>query len=176
MSAAARGVWFVAIGDSLRSNAVAIAPLAEHVVSIVLLGSEPEMADIHTSSVVAGVEYAQVIRDRSIREFPSDTVGLRRPTIPMELAVSRSTQRGCPVPAIIWSGHLHLAPKPCVHRGLILPCRTDSLHLCGDSRGVVPTQSRSASTRSLVPDTQFGTVVSSVPCKSGGGYFMGLFV
>jgi hypothetical protein len=74
------------------------------------LGTKEEMVRPNTLPVIAGMADIHASRDASISEFPTDSVGTSRLSLPwIELAVPLASESDCPIPT--GRSLLHVVPE-----------------------------------------------------------------
>lgn len=102
----------VRIFDSIYS---AFFRLVSHVLSII---SYPQMPWINTSRVVAFMKDLSVLWNLTKMNFPRNPVGRQGSFFKTNVAISRTTFRGCPFPTYVKWNFFDLAPKSfleCLH-------------------------------------------------------------
>ena len=102
------------------TNATTIGPSSFpfHIGRVLCAGSEEKMFRVHACSVVAPMEHALSLGNRTEVKHPRDTMCPLRPpsTSEVNLAVPCAIQAGSPGPAFVWFTLSDLLPKPlCEH-------------------------------------------------------------
>lgn len=91
------------------------APLAVHIVGVVLSRTQKEVCRIDTATVIAGVQDHRLIGDRAMRQFPGEAVRLyvgAALAAQTESPIPTAAQPGLPFPAPIrFCGTVHLRPE-----------------------------------------------------------------
>ena len=95
----------------LRSRIV-LSPLRSHIGEVLSLGAYRKMSWVATGLVVASVQNQESLRDRSIHEFPSNTVCPVGVPQDGNASVPVGLPPRLPYPTIIRIAHIHKVPKP----------------------------------------------------------------
>lgn len=82
-------------------GAFCLAALCHHVSNVVQVCAEKQVVRVAAKSIVAAVQYVEIVRDWAIGNFPGDSVSRMRVAVNGERAVAVAANAGCPIPAVV---------------------------------------------------------------------------